>query len=132
MSRVRFVIESTDHETSPLASELEAVDIQVLVDEGPVRFLLVSGERHDGKWGVIGACWLSIDGERGGFAVSPQAIWLGSEMARSFRSAERRGWTPEAIYRWWQTQVGAAGTVMIDPQQHADSLIQVYRRAGVL
>jgi hypothetical protein len=126
------VVEHTDRsDASPLASLAENADVAALVDEGPVRFLLVSGHQDDDAWGVVGALWLSIDGERGGVVVSPRALWLGSELARSYRSARRRGWSPEAIYRWWQTQVGAAGKLMIDPQQHAESLGLVYRRAGV-
>jgi hypothetical protein len=100
--------------------------------EGPVRFLLVSGGRDSGRWGLVGAFWLSIDGARGGFLVSPEAIWQGSEMVRSFRGALARGWSAEEVYRWWQAQVGAVGNVMIDPQQHADTLFQVARRVGAL
>ena len=100
--------------------------------EGPVRFLLISGGRDDESWGLIGAFWLSIDGTRGGFVVAPQAIWHGSEMARSFRGASSRGWHAEDVYRYWQRQVGAAGMFMIDPQQHADTLFQVARRVGAL
>ena len=100
--------------------------------EGPVRFLLVSGDQDDGAWGLVGAFWLSIDGTRAGFLVAPPAIWQGSEMARSFKSAIARGWTAEEIYRYWQHQVGATGTIMIDPQQHADTLFHVARRVGAL
>ena len=127
------MVENTDlSESSPLAAVPDAAGVAGLLSEGPVRFLLVSGPRDHGGWGVIGAFWLSIDTERGGFVVNPEALWQGSEMARSFRSAERRRWTPEQVYRYWQDQVGAAGSIMIDPQQHADSLLHVYRRVGVL
>jgi hypothetical protein len=53
-------------------------------------------------------------------------------MARSYRSAARRGWTNEQIYAYWQGLVGSADHVMIDPQQHADALFQVARRVGAL
>jgi hypothetical protein len=53
-------------------------------------------------------------------------------MVRSVKSALARGWNNEQVYRWWQEQVGVAGSVMIDPQQHADSLFQVARRVGAL
>ena len=71
-----------------------------------------------------------IDGASGGFLVSPDAIWAGSEMVRSVRSAQARGWTIERIYAYWQAHVGVAGRSMIDPQQHADTLFQVARRVG--
>jgi hypothetical protein len=127
------MVDRTDLETySPLAS-LRDAGVSGLVSEGPVRFLLVSGTLDGGSWGVIGAFWLSIDGERGGFAVSPEAVWQGSEMSRNYRSAERRGWPAEMTYRYWQHQVGVASpSLMVDPQQHADTLLAVYRRVGAL
>jgi len=97
-----------------------------------VRFLLVSGDQDDGAWGLVGSFWLSIDGERGGFFVSPRSLWRGSEMVRSFKSARSRGWTDVDIYSYWQGQVGVSGSFMIDPQQHADNLFQVARRVGAL
>jgi hypothetical protein len=117
---------------SPLAELRAPVAAPDALAEGPVRFLLVSGLQDHGAWGMVGAYWLSIDGRRGGFLVSPDAIWPGSEMVRSVKSALARGWTHEQVYRWWQEQVGVAGTMMIDPQQHADSLFQVARRVGAL
>ena len=127
------MVERTDlGDNSPLSS-LREIGVSSLVSEGPVRFLLVSGVRDGGSWGVIGAFWLSIDGERGGFAVNPEAIWQGSEMVRNYRSAETRDWPAEEIYRYWQNQVGVASrNLMVDPQQHADTLLQVYRRVGAL
>lgn len=116
----------------PLAAMREPMLAPEALAEGPVRFLLVSGGRDNGQWGLVGAFWLSIDGERGGFLVSPDAIWHGSEMVRSLKSAQARGWSHEQIYRWWQEQVGWAGHQMIDPQQHADTLFQVARRVGAL
>src|SRR5439155_11759207 len=79
-------------ELLPLASIRDPVTAPDALAEGPVRFLLVSGDLDDGRWGLIGAFWLSIDGSRGGFVVAPQAIWQGSEMARSFRGALSRHW----------------------------------------
>jgi hypothetical protein len=125
--RLRLTVEG-----SPLSALGDRVTAPDALAEGPVRFLLVSGELDDARWGLVGAFWLSIDGVRGGFLVAPPAIWQGSEMARSFRSATTRGWSPEEVYRYWQHQVGAAGTIMIDPQQHADTLFQVARRVGAL
>ena len=123
---------ASTEEGSPLTALREPVVAPEALAVGPVRFLLVSGGRDNGRWGLVGAFWLSIDGTRGGFLVSPESIWQGSEMVRSFRSALARGWTPEEVYRWWQAQVGAVGNVMIDPQQHADTLFQVARRIGAL
>jgi hypothetical protein len=117
---------------SPLAALREPVAAPDALAEGPVRYLLVSGALDNARWGLVGAFWLSIDGRRGGFLVSPEAIWQGSEMVRSFRSATARAWTPEEVYRYWQSQVGAVGAIMIDPQQHADTLFQVARRVGAL
>ena len=56
----------------PLAAMRDPVTAPDALAEGPVRFLLVSGELDDGRWGLIGAFWLSIDGTRGGFVVAPR------------------------------------------------------------
>jgi hypothetical protein len=117
---------------SPLAAVHEPVVAPDSLSEGPVKFLLVSGHLDEDRWGLIGAFWLSIDGTRGGFVVAPEAIWSGSEMVRSFRGALARGWSAESVFGYWQRQVGASGTVMIDPQQHADTLFHVARRVGAL
>jgi hypothetical protein len=127
-----MVHEAPSRFTHPLSTIESRPTVLGVLAEGPVRSLLVSGDLDDGTWGVTGAFWLSIDGERGGFVVSPEALWTGSEMARSFRRAIERGWSPERIYRYWQTQVGIAGAVMVDPQQHADSLLQIHKRVGAL
>ena len=119
-------------EESPLETLRESIAAPLALSEGPVRFLLVSGHHDSGAWGLIGAFWLSIDGSRGGFIVGPNAIWQGSEMVRGLRSAISRGWSHEEVYRYWQQQVGVSGSVMIDPQQHADTLFQVARRVGAL
>jgi len=129
---VRARDEELHQNDSPLASLRERIIAPDALAEGPVRFLLISGERDDTTWGLIGAFWLSIDGRRGGFLVAPEAIWAGSEMVRNLKSALTRGWSHEAVYRYWQSQVGAADSLMIDPQQHADTMFQVARRVGAL
>ena len=119
-------------EDSPLATVRDVLPSAYILSDGPVRYLLVAGERDDGLWGSIGAYWRSIDSGKGGFIVSPDAIWAGSEMVRSLRSAQSRGWTIERIYAYWQAHVGVSGRIMIDPQQHADTLFQVARRVGAI
>jgi hypothetical protein len=127
-----MVRETNSRYAHPLSTIESRPTVLGVLAEGPVRYLLVSGDLDDAGWGVTGAFWLSIDGERGGFVVSPEALWTGSEMARSYRRALEREWDPERIYRYWQTQVGIAGAVMVDPQQHADSLLQIHKRVGAL
>ncbi len=100
--------------------------------EGPVRFLLVSGEKDDRRWGIVGAFWLSGDGERGGFLLSPSALWQGREMVRSYRSALARGWSDERIFSYWKDQTGILGTVMIDPLRNAETLFSVARVVGAI
>jgi hypothetical protein len=117
---------------SPLATVREILPSPRLLSAGPIRYLLVAGERDDGRWGSIGAFWRTIDGRHGGFLVCPEAIWCGSEMVKSFRGALARGWTVERIYAYWQAHVGVSGGLMIDPQEHADSLFQVARRVGAI
>jgi hypothetical protein len=117
---------------SPFATPPAPTDLTDLRGEGAVRFLLVSGERDDCDWGVIGAFWLAQDRSRGGFLVSPDSLWHGSEMVRSFRGALARGWTEERIYAYWAAQAGSAGTYMIDPEDRAESLYQVARRIGTI
>jgi hypothetical protein len=119
-------------EDSPLAMLRESLPSAHALSEGPVRYLLIAGERDDRMWGMIGAFWRSIDTDEGGFLVSPDAIWAGSEMVRSVRSALDRGWTIAHVYAYWQSHVGIAGRLMIDPQQHADTLFQVARRVGAI
>jgi hypothetical protein len=94
-----------------------------------VRFPLVSGDQTTGV-GLVGSFWLSIDG--GGAASSSRHSRLArSEMVRASR-ARSRGWTDVDIYSYWQGQVGISGSFTIDPQQHADNLLQVARRVGAL
>jgi hypothetical protein len=119
-------------EESPLATLRDTLPSAYVLSDGPIRYLLVAGDRDDREWGTIGAFWRSIDGGKGGFFVSPDAIWAGSEMVRSVRSALSRGWTIDRIYAYWQAHVGISGRLMIDPQQHADTLFQVARRVGAI
>ena len=121
-----------DDVDSPLATIREILPSASLLSRGPIRYLLVAGEDDTGGWGLIGAFWRTIDGDEGGFLVSPDAIWAGSEMVKSFRGALARGWTVERIYAYWQAHVGVSGRLMIDPQQHADSLFQVARRVRAI
>jgi hypothetical protein len=123
----RFAIDE-----SPLATVRDVLPAAHMLSDGPVRYLLVAGDRDDSTWGCIGAFWRAIDGGRGGFLISPDAIWAGSEMVRCFRSAQARGWSIERIYAYWQSNVGVSGRLMIDPQQHADTLFQVARRVGAI
>lgn len=124
--------ESTWEGSSPLSTVHDGITQPGALSEGPVKFLLVSGQRDDARWGLVGAYWLSIDAERGGFIVSAGAASTGSELVRSYRSAQSRAWTAERIYGYWREQVGMAGKVMIDPQQHADTLFHVARRVGAI
>ena len=116
-------------EPSPFATT-PAPHIADLQREGSVRFLLVSGDRDDATWGIVGAFWLADEGDHGGFLVSPDALWTGSEMVRSYRGALARGWTHERIYRYWERQVGSTGTYMVDPEERASGLFLVARRVG--
>jgi len=88
---VRARDDELHQDESPLAGLRDRIIAPDALAEGPVRFLLISGSRDDETWGLIGAFWLSIDGNRGGFLVAPESIWPGSEMVRNLRSglAER-------------------------------------------
>lgn len=92
-----------------------------LEDQGRVRFLLVSGKQDAGSWGVVGALWLSDDGDRGGFLVNPWALWVGSEIVRGYRSASDRGWSPERIFEYWRSEVWR-GSYSVDDEQPAGTL----------
>ena len=132
MERMESDVNDITWQVSPLNTVHEPLSQPRALSEGPVKFLLVSGATDEGRWGLVGAYWLSIDAERGGFIVSPNAIYTGTELAKSLRSAIDRGWDAERIYAYWRNQVGMAGKIMVDPQQHADTLFQVARRVGAL
>ncbi len=113
-------------QASPLTLVTDVVTFPELRSEGRVHYLIVSGERDSGAWGVIGAFWLSRDSERGGFLVNPNAVYVGSEMVRSYRGALKRGWTPDQVYRYWQSKVGVKGEpYKVDRQQLADTLMRL-------
>jgi hypothetical protein len=108
----------------PRAPELES--------EGPVRYLLTWGRQDDGLWGPVGAFWLSRDERRGGFLVHPWGIELGSELARSFRSALGRGFTPMSIFDYWANEVWTGTNVRIDEERYAGTLLLVNELVAVL
>lgn len=54
-------IRTQTDEGSPLDALREPVVAPDALAEGPVRFLLVSGSRDNGRWGLVGSFWLSID-----------------------------------------------------------------------
>ncbi len=99
----------------------ETPTTELLETEGRVRYLVVSGKQDDGLWGPMGTIWLSWDGERGGFLVNSWALWEGSEIVRSYRSALDRGWTPSGIYRYWLREVWR-GSYVVDDEREAESL----------
>ena len=98
----------------PTAPELEA--------EGRVTYLVVNGKQDDGLWGPVGTMWLSEDRRRGGFLVSPWALWEGSEIVRGYRGALERHWTPEQIYGYWQGEVWR-GPYSVDEEREAETLL---------
>jgi len=125
-------IHATWDEVSPFATTPAPAQVSHIQIEGPVRYLLLSHECDDASWGIVGAFWLSLDGERGGFIVSPKALWHGSEMVRSFRSAIDRGWTERSIFAYWAGVAGAEGAYMVDPEHVADDLFKVVRLVGAV
>lgn len=106
---------------SPVAVVGDSVRVPEVEAEGPVRYLTLSGERDDATWGVLGMVWLSIDEGRGGFLASPSSPWRGSEMARSYESARRRGFTPVEIFGYWRGATDGDG-YHVDPERGAESL----------
>ena len=77
--------------------------------------------------------WLSIDGDRGGFVVSPRRDLVRERARPELQAAPGRALGPRADLqllaapgRAWRARF------MIDPQQHADTLFQVARRVGAL
>jgi hypothetical protein len=103
-------------------SLVEPVSTPELRAQGRVRYLLVSGKQDDGIWGPVGAVWLSEDTRRGGFLVHPWGLFEGSEFVRGYRSALKRGWTAESIYRYWQREVWR-GTYAIDRERDSETLM---------
>ena len=106
-------------ERSPLAS---VIHLPEEAPTGPVKYLLVSQTADDGRSGFVGALWVSIDGQRGGFVASPKAMWAASEMARNHGAALERGWTPETIFRYWADTHGDQDRLRFDPPGTALSL----------
>lgn len=108
--------------TSPSAFALaERPGISDLEREGLVRYTVVDGRRDDGSWGTVAAIWLSEDGERGGVLVNPWALWEGAELARGYRGAVRRGWTPERIFAYWVDEPWR-GSYALGEEQTAETL----------
>ena len=120
-----------DWSRSPLARVHGSPSASIL-SEGQVRYLLVSGPRDDTTWGLVGAIWLRFEGDEGGYLVSPDAIWSGSEIAHNFKNAVSRGWTEEEIFNYWGDHTGATGDLMVDSEQEAESLFLVARQIGVI
>jgi hypothetical protein len=116
---------------SPVALVGDSVRVPELEAEGPVRYLTLSGERDDASWGVLGMVWVSSDGERGGFLASPSSPWRGSEMARSYESARRRGFAPLEIFGYWRDEVGDGG-YRVDPERGVESLRLLSELVAVL
>jgi len=116
---------------SPLA-RVHGSPASRILSEGQVRFLLVSGPRDDTTWGLVGAIWLRAEGDEGGFLVSPDAVWSGSEIAHNYKNAVSRGWTDEDIFTYWGDHTGATGDLMVDSEQEAESLFLVARQVGVI
>ena len=120
-------------ERSPLASENERIAASYALSEGPVRFLLVSGELGRRTLGP-GRRVLALDrrGARWVLRLAAVALARQRDGAELQERAGRAAGPPSDIYAYWQGQVGIAGSFMIDPQQHADTLFQVARRVGAL
>jgi hypothetical protein len=121
---------SAQADASPFAP-IEAPSTLELETERGVRYLLVSGRQDDGIWGTVGAVWLSADGERGGFLIHPWAIDLGAEMARSYRGALARGFTPSTIFDYWATEPWT-GSSVVDDVREAETLLLVNELLNVL
>ena len=98
-----------------------------------MRFLLVSGELDDARGAWSAPTGSRSTGAAAGSSSPREAIWHGQRDGAQLQERDvGAGGTPSTIYAYWQEQVGMAGTVMIDPQQHADTLFQVARRVGAL
>ncbi len=94
--------------------------------------LLMSGERDDGGWGLIGAFWLSVDGRRGGFIVSPGFLGMVARWSAAFEARSTAAGPRSGYFSCWEGQVGTVGTYMIDPETPAENLVEVARRVGAL
>jgi len=117
-------------DASPFAL-VEEPSAPATLTEGRVRYLVVSGRQDDDLWGPVGALWISEDERRGGFLVNPWALWTGSEVVRSYHGALERGWSPETIYRYWQTEVWR-GSYSVDHGREAETLLLLSELVAVL
>jgi hypothetical protein len=116
---------------SPFAPVRLPSSLELETERG-VRYLLVSGRQDDGMWGHVGAVWLSHDGERGGFLVHPWAIDQGSEMARSYRGALARGFTPASIFAYWADEPWTGANLVVEEERSAETLRLVNELLNVL
>jgi hypothetical protein len=119
-------------EPSPFATEVDDVALSDMRETCPVRYLVVSGRQDDGLWGPIGALWLTEDTDRGGFLVHPWGTYLGAEMVRGYRSALRRGFTPEMIHGFWRNEVWIGSNLHVDEERAARSLALLNDLLGAL
>jgi hypothetical protein len=111
--------------TSPLTTVDPAAILREMRTEGPVSYLLAHGYRDDDSFGVIGAFWLSIDDERGGFLVHPAALWTGSELARNYRNALERDWTHAGIFDYWQREGFSGIELVLDRDPRISASLRV-------
>ena len=107
---------------SPFAVKTDLVDQEWLVSEGRVRYLIVHGELDRGGTGIVGAIWISVDGNRGGFVRGFGATWSAGEMARSHKGALDRGWTHDRIFRFWNETPGELIGITVADLAEAESL----------
>ena len=84
--------------------------------------VLVRGTDEGRDLGVVGAIWVSEDGERGGVVPNPEAGWAGAELARNHRGALERGWTPARIFEYWRQTADEVWGLQIEPGERAQSL----------
>jgi len=108
-------------------SVAERVAPEVLRTEGTVRFLLVRGAREGSNLGVVGAIWVSEDGDRGGVVPHPHGAWSAGELIRNYQGAIERGWSPLRIFAYWRESVEPWG-LEIDPPGVAESLLDLKAR----
>lgn len=103
------------------------IDPELLRTPGRVRYLIVRGAREGSSLGVLGAIWVSEDGERGGVIPHPEGAWSAGELVRNHRGAIERGWSPLRIFAYWRESVERWG-VEIDPPAFAESLRELKGR----